>query len=250
MITPRIPSEPSSRRSGLGPAPGARQPAALPGAARGDRPHRLDQVVDVRVERGEVPAGAGRDPAAQGGELERLREVAQRQPVLAELVLERGPERAGLDPRRPRDVVDLEHPVEAAAGRSSPPRRRRRRPAARPRRRRSSRRRTGSPPAAARRTRRAPPRPRARRRDGRPGPAGARSGRESRARRRGRPCRARARRARRGRSGTDAGERRRRLDPRRRQLDRLERHRLLDLRRRRTRAARGRPAPPPRAARG
>ena len=67
----------------------------------------------MRVERGEVPAGAGGDPATQGGELERLREVAQRQPVLAELVLERGPLGTGLDARRPRDVIHLEHPVEA-----------------------------------------------------------------------------------------------------------------------------------------
>ena len=43
------------------------------------------------VEGREVAAGAGRDPAAEGGELERLREVAQGQVVLAELVLECGP---------------------------------------------------------------------------------------------------------------------------------------------------------------
>ena len=34
-----------------GPGAGARQPPALPGPARRDRPHRLDQVVDVGVER-------------------------------------------------------------------------------------------------------------------------------------------------------------------------------------------------------
>ena len=47
--------------------------------------------------RREVAAGAGGDPAAERRELERLREVAQRQPVLAELVLELRARRAGLD---------------------------------------------------------------------------------------------------------------------------------------------------------
>ena len=70
--------------------PGARagQPAALPDARRRERAHRLDEVVDVRVQRGEVAARAGGDPAAERRVLERLREVAQRQAVLAQLVLE------------------------------------------------------------------------------------------------------------------------------------------------------------------
>ena len=97
-----------------GPGARARQPAALPGAARGDRPHRLDQVVDVGVEGREVAAGPGRDPAAEGRVLERLREVAEREAVLAELVLEARAGRPGLDPRRQRLGVDLEHAVEAA----------------------------------------------------------------------------------------------------------------------------------------
>ena len=67
---------------------GAGQPARLPHAARRHRPHRLDEVVDVGVERREVAAGAGRDPAAERRELKRLREVAERQPVRAELLLE------------------------------------------------------------------------------------------------------------------------------------------------------------------
>ena len=100
----------------VGARPGARagQPAALPGAGRGDRPHRLDQVVDVGPDGREVPPGPGRDPAAEGRVLERLREVAQGQPVLGELLVERRAEHPGLDPRRPRDRVDLEHPVERA----------------------------------------------------------------------------------------------------------------------------------------
>ena len=60
----------------------------------------------------EVAGGAGGDPAAERRELERLREEAQRQPVLAELLLEPRPGRARLDPRRARDVVDLEHAVQ------------------------------------------------------------------------------------------------------------------------------------------
>ena len=163
VITPRIPSEPSRSRSGLGPAPEPGQPAALPEAAGGDRPHRLDQVVDVGVEGREVPAGAGRDPAAQGGELERLREMAKRQPLLAELVLERRPawRRPGSAPparRRPPRARGR-----GDAGRSSPPPGRRRRFAARRPRPRWSRLRRESPPGAPPRTRRAPPRPRARR---------------------------------------------------------------------------------------
>ena len=46
--------------------------------------------------------------------LERLREVAQGEAVLGELVVERRAEHPGLDPRGPRDRVDLEHPVERA----------------------------------------------------------------------------------------------------------------------------------------
>ena len=86
----------------------ARQPPALPLAVQGHRPHRLDQVVDVGVEGREVAAGAGRDPAAQRRVLERLREVAQGEAVLAQLLLEhaarwRRPGSAPPSrPRRPR----------------------------------------------------------------------------------------------------------------------------------------------------
>ena len=121
VITPRIPSEPISIRSGRGPGARARQPPALPGPARGDRPHRLDQVVDVGLQRREVPAGPGRDPAAEGRVLEGLREVAQGEPVLAQLLLEaaaRSPRPGSAPPAssgRPRA------PGRAGAGPSSPP---------------------------------------------------------------------------------------------------------------------------------
>ena len=48
-------------------------------------------IVDVGRAGRVVAAGAGREPAAERRELERLREVAQRQAVRRELVLERGP---------------------------------------------------------------------------------------------------------------------------------------------------------------
>ena len=46
--------------------------------------------------------------------------MAQREPVLAQLLLEPRPGRPGLDPRRQRDRVDLEHPVEPPQVDASP----------------------------------------------------------------------------------------------------------------------------------
>ena len=65
-----------------------------------------------------MAAGPGGQPAAERGELEALREVAQRQAVRAQLVLQRGPEHAGLDPRGPAGRVDLQHPVQRGRGRA------------------------------------------------------------------------------------------------------------------------------------
>ncbi len=62
----------------------------------------------------EVAAGPRRDPAAQRRVLERLREVAEGELVLGELLVQRRPQGAGLDSRRARDLVDLEHPIERA----------------------------------------------------------------------------------------------------------------------------------------
>src|SRR5437870_7538604 len=109
-MTPRMPSEPMKRRSGPGPAP---EPARLDHARGRNDAQRLHELVDVGVERRVVAAGAGRDPAAERRELERLREVAEREPVRPELLLERGAEYAGLDARRARGAIDLEHAVEA-----------------------------------------------------------------------------------------------------------------------------------------
>ena len=66
----------------------------------------------MRVESREVTARARRDPAAEGRELKRLREVAERQAVLAQLRLEHRSARAGLDARRQRGTIDLEHAVD------------------------------------------------------------------------------------------------------------------------------------------
>ena len=63
---------------------------------------------------GEVPAGARRDPASEGRELEGLRVEAHGQPVSAELLLQPRARGAGADARGARDRVDLEHPVERA----------------------------------------------------------------------------------------------------------------------------------------
>lgn len=66
------------------------------------------------VERGEVPTGPGGQPAAERGELERLREVPQRQIRFAQLVFQSGAEYSGLNAGRSADVIDLQHPIERA----------------------------------------------------------------------------------------------------------------------------------------
>ena len=66
------------------------------------------------VERREVAAGPGRDPATQGRELERLREMPQGQTALPKLPLEAGAAGATLDTRRHRGLVDLENTVQLA----------------------------------------------------------------------------------------------------------------------------------------
>src|SRR6185369_8493071 len=99
---------------------GAR-PRARAGKASGrDHPgrrhdaQRFHELVHVGVERRVVAARAGGDPAPEGRELERLREVAEGERMRTELVLERGPEDAGLDARRARGAIDLEDAIEVA----------------------------------------------------------------------------------------------------------------------------------------
>ena len=113
LMMPRMPSLPSTMRSGEGPAPepGRRRDSHQP--LRREHADRFHEVVDVGVVRGVVAARAGGDPAAERREAERLGEVAQREPVRPQLVLERGAEHPGLDAGRTGGGVDLEHPVEA-----------------------------------------------------------------------------------------------------------------------------------------
>src|SRR5271155_5897334 len=62
----------------------------------------------MRVQRREMSARAGRDPSAEGGELERLRKMPNRQAVRLQLRVERGTIHTRLNPRRARDLVDLD----------------------------------------------------------------------------------------------------------------------------------------------
>src|SRR3954452_16397535 len=92
----------------------ARQAARLPDAARRDRADGLDEVVDVRRAGGVVTAGARGDPATDRGELPRLRVVAERDVVLAQLLGQPRPGYARLHARRQRDPVHLQNAVERA----------------------------------------------------------------------------------------------------------------------------------------
>ena len=80
--------------------PRAGQAPALPDPTRRYGPNRLDEVVDVGVQGRVVAARSRREPAAERRELERLREVPQRQPVRAQLIFERGSVDARLNARR------------------------------------------------------------------------------------------------------------------------------------------------------
>ena len=201
----------------VGRRPGARpgQPARLPHARRRQRPHRLDEVVDVGHQRREVPARARRDPAAERRVLERLREVAQRVAVLAQLVLEHRARsrRAWISAARearstsstrssPRRSIDTAPAYASPTRGSTPPTTLVPPPngiAASAGRRRTSRGRRATSSSLARRARR--------RR------AGCRTGRGTPARCRGRPCRRRGTRASYGIRGADRAPARRAARP-------------------------------------
>ena len=101
-------------RSGLGPAPDPGKAAGFHCPGRGQAAHALDQVVYVGVEGGEVAAGAGGDPTAQGRVPEGLGEVAQGHAVRLQGGFELGAPRPALDAGRPRYRIDFEHPAHAA----------------------------------------------------------------------------------------------------------------------------------------
>ena len=99
---------------GRGAGARARQPPRLEHALGRHHAHALDEIVDVRVERGEVPARARRDPAAQGRILEALREMAQRQAVRLQLRLDRRAEGAAFDAGGARGAIHFEDAAHAA----------------------------------------------------------------------------------------------------------------------------------------
>ncbi len=97
----------------VGAGPGARsgQPARLDRTLGRHHAQAFDKIVDMGVEAGEMAAGAGRDPAAEGRIFEALRKMPQGQPVRLELGFERRAEGAALDARGARAAVDLDHPA-------------------------------------------------------------------------------------------------------------------------------------------
>ena len=97
-------------RAWAGAAP--RQPPRLPPPARSEHARRLNEVIDVGVIGGVVAAGARRDPAAERGAREALREVTQRVAMRPKLVFQVRAEHAGLDARSTRNTIDLQHLVE------------------------------------------------------------------------------------------------------------------------------------------
>ncbi len=64
------------------------QASRRPDAGGGEGVHRLDEVLDVGPDGGEVTGGSCGDPATEGGKLEGLGEVAQSEAVLGQLGLQ------------------------------------------------------------------------------------------------------------------------------------------------------------------
>src|SRR5262249_46022215 len=93
---------------------GAWQAAAFDHASRRDGAQRFNQIVDMRIERREMTAGARRNPAAERRIFEALREMAQRKLVRAKLRFERRAVCAALDQRGARGLVDLLHLIHLA----------------------------------------------------------------------------------------------------------------------------------------
>src|SRR5262249_52403952 len=91
-----------------------RQAARFHGAGRGNGAGAFDEIVDMGVEGGEVPARPGRDPASEGRELEALRIVPGRKTVWLQPGLDRGAAHSALDARGAAGPVDFNDAVEAA----------------------------------------------------------------------------------------------------------------------------------------
>ena len=102
----QLPQRGPSGRGGLG--------AGADLAGRRQAAKALHELVDPPVAGGRLSGGPRRHPAADGRELERLREVAERQTVRGQLRLRLGPEQPGLERGGQRRAVDVSDPVEAA----------------------------------------------------------------------------------------------------------------------------------------
>lgn len=89
-----------------------RQAPALDDACRRDRPQAFHEIVDVRVECGEMATRPGRDHATKRGLFHTLREMPQRQAVRFQFVFDGRHAHPALDARRPAGLVDFQNSVE------------------------------------------------------------------------------------------------------------------------------------------
>ena len=115
VMTPRVPSEPSSSRSGRRAGARRRQAARLPDVAAGviARTDSTRSSMWVGPVAKWPPARVAIQPP-RVEKLERLRDRSAASAVRGELLLEARAGRAGLDARGARHRVDLEHAVERA----------------------------------------------------------------------------------------------------------------------------------------
>src|SRR5262249_54835472 len=79
---------------------------------RRDHADRLHEIVDMRVEGGEVATRAGRDPSTQRGKFKRLWKIANGVAVRAKLIVQRRTEHASLNTGRPRNLIHFEYAVQ------------------------------------------------------------------------------------------------------------------------------------------
>ena len=114
VMTPKTPSEPqnSSRKIRAGGRGG--RATEIERAGRGDHPHAADHVVEPAVAGGVLAGGPGRGVAADAGEPEALREVAEGEAALAEQALGLRAGEAGAQFGFAGDLVEPVQGVEAA----------------------------------------------------------------------------------------------------------------------------------------
>ena len=112
MTTASVPSEPTRSLLRSGPGGRARHRAqAQDLTVRQDRGQPEQQVLDRAEPRRGLPGRRGRDPAADGGDRDRLRIVARGQAVCGQFLFEPVAAHAGLDLDRLGDRVDGADPV-------------------------------------------------------------------------------------------------------------------------------------------